>query len=155
MKKILFVCLGNICRSPMAEAIFNHKIKEKGLESYFLGDSAGTANYHVGDYPDPRTVETVSKNGIKIHHQGQQFKKKHTSAFHYLVAMDASNQQNMSREIGDNQTEVYLMRDFDPIEKGDVPDPYYGGIGGFDEVFDILDRSIENFIEFLKKEEGL
>ena len=155
MKKILFVCLGNICRSPMAEAIFNNKIKEKGLESYFLGDSAGTANYHVGDYPDPRTVETVSKNGIKIHHEGQQFKKKHTSAFHYLVAMDASNQQNMWREIGDNQTEVYLMRDFDPIEKGDVPDPYYGGIGGFDEVFDILDRSIENFIEFLKKEEGL
>ena len=146
MKKILFVCLGNICRSPMAEAIFNHKIQEKELSKHFVADSAGTANYHVGDYPDPRTVATVSKNGIKIHHQGQQFKKVHTAEFQYLIAMDSSNRQNMLREIGDDQVKVFLMRDFDPMEKGDVPDPYYGGTGGFDQVFDILNRSIEKFM---------
>ena len=86
MKKILFVCLGNICRSPMAEAIFNHKVKEKGLSDQYKGDSAGTANYHIGDQPDPRTVETVAKNGIKIHHYGQQFQRSHADEFDYLIA---------------------------------------------------------------------
>ena len=155
MKKILFVCLGNICRSPMAEAIFNHKIQEKGLSLQFKGDSAGTANYHVGDKPDPRTVDTVEKKGIKISHRGQQFKKFHADEFDYLVAMDSSNQKNMTLELHGLGKKVWLMRAFDPVENGDVPDPYYGGINGFDQVYDILDRSIENFIEFLKKEEGL
>ena len=152
MKKILFVCLGNICRSPMAEAIFNHKIREKGLENRFLGDSAGTANYHVGDLPDPRTVETVAKNGIKIHHYGQQFKKNHAEEFDYLIAMDRSNQKNMLAVLPDRSKEVHLMRDFDPVQNGDVPDPYYGGINGFDQVFEILDRSIDKLIDQLLTE---
>jgi len=155
MKKILFVCLGNICRSPMAEAIFNHKIAEKGLSDRFIGDSAGTSNYHIGDYPDPRTIETLSKNGIKIHHECQQFKRFHADEFEYLVAMDGSNQQNMEIELGVSDKKVFLIRDFDPAGKGDVPDPYYGGSDGFDQVYDLLDRSIENFIEFLKEEEKL
>ena len=152
MKKILFVCLGNICRSPMAEAIFNHKIDQKGLGDRFSGDSAGTANYHVGDLPDPRTVETVAKNGVKIHHYGQQFKKNHANEFDYLVAMDRSNQKNMLAELGNSDTHVFLMRDFDPIESGDVPDPYYGGINGFDKVYEILDRSIDKFIDHIAEE---
>ena len=155
MKKILFVCLGNICRSPMAEAIFNHKIEEKGLQDRFKADSVGTGNYHIGDHPDQRTVETVAKNKIKIHHLGQQFLRKHSNEFDYLVAMDSSNQRNMLIEMDGLDKRVYLMRDFDPIEKGDVPDPYYGGSSGFDDVFEILDRSIDAFIDFLKKEEGL
>lgn len=153
MKKILFVCLGNICRSPMAEAIFNHKIQEKGLSEHFIGDSAGTASYHIGDQPDPRTVETVAKNGIKIHHYGQQFKRNHAEEYDYLLAMDSSNQRNMLNELGETGKPVYLMRDFDPISKGDVPDPYYGGINGFDQVFEILDRSIDHFIDHLISED--
>lgn len=155
MKKILFVCLGNICRSPMAEAIFNHKVQEKGLGDVLNGDSAGTANYHVGDYPDPRTIETLSKKNIKIHHLGQQFVRNHAEEFDYLVAMDRSNKNNMMMELGDIPKRIYLMRDFDPIEGGDVPDPYYGSINGFDQVYEILDRSIEDFISFLKKESNL
>lgn len=151
MKKILFVCLGNICRSPMAEAIFNHKIHEKGLSDHFIGDSAGTADYHIGDQPDPRTVATVAKNEMKIHHYGQQFKRKHADEFDYLLAMDSSNQRNMLIELEGIDKRVHLMRDFDPIEKGDVPDPYYGGINGFDQVFEILDRSIDAFIDHLQK----
>ena len=157
MKKILFVCLGNICRSPMAEAIFNHKVNEIGLNDTLMADSAGTANYHVGEDPDPRTIDTVRKNNILIEHRGQQFKHHHASEFDYLVGMDHSNINNMMVELrGDHGEKVLLMRDFDPSGKGkDVPDPWYGGMGGFDNVYDILDRSIDELIAFLKKEHNL
>ena len=157
MKKILFVCLGNICRSPMAEAIFNHKVKEIGLYNALKADSAGTANYHVGDSPDPRTVETLRKKKIFIDHKGQQFKKNHADIFDYLVAMDHSNHSNMIRELQGHRAEkVLLMRNFDAKSKGsDVPDPYYGGLNGFEDVYQILDHSIDNFITFLRKEHQL
>jgi len=154
MKKILFVCLGNICRYPMAEAIFNHKIAQMGLSAHFQADSTGTANYHVGEDPDPRTVETVEKNNITISHKGQQFKKNHDSEFDYLIAMDQSNKENMLLELkATDQNQVMLMRDFDPAGKGkDVPDPWFGGMQGFDDVYGILDRSIEELIHYLRKE---
>ncbi|MEM0938897.1 MAG: low molecular weight protein-tyrosine-phosphatase [Bacteroidota bacterium] len=151
MKKILFVCLGNICRSPMAEAIFNHQVKKKGLMNYFLADSAGTANYHIGEDPDPRTIETVEKHHIAINHKGQQFEKMHAKAYDYLVAMDSSNRANMKIRLGNENKHIYLLREFDPKGYGDVPDPWYGGLKGFDEVYHILDRSIKEFMEFLQK----
>ena len=156
MKKILFVCLGNICRSPMAEAIFNHKVKTSGLGTQLISDSAGTANYHIGEKPDPRTTETLYKRGISIDHLGQQFRQDHGEGYDYIIAMDASNKKNILTEMrGSNDHKVYLMRDFDPVEKGDVPDPYYGGKRGFDDVFEILDRSIGELIVFIRKGSGL
>ncbi|MEM9339074.1 MAG: low molecular weight protein-tyrosine-phosphatase [Bacteroidota bacterium] len=156
MIKVLFVCLGNICRSPLAEAIFNHKINQKGLKSAVIADSSGTSNYHIGEAPDPRTIEIAEKNNIKIHHFGQQFKKKHADEFDYLVAMDASNRQNMIREIGSEPDFLYQMRTFDDIGKGgDVPDPYYGGADGFQKMYEILDRSCENLLQFIIKKHHL
>lgn len=156
MIKVLFVCLGNICRSPLAEAIFNKKVKLAGLDDAITGDSAGTAHYHVGENPDPRSVQIATHYETPISHKGQQFKKHHKEIFDYLVAMDRSNFQNMIAEMNDQPTHLYLMRDFDPEGKGkDVPDPYYGGDSGFDNVYQILDRSLDQFLAYVRKENDL
>lgn len=156
MKKILFVCLGNICRSPLAEAIFNRKLENEGLSTKLMADSAGTSDYHIGENPDPRTIEIAQKHQTPISHKGQQFKKHHKEEFDYLIAMDHSNLQNMIREMGENPFKLMLMRDFDPKGKGeDVPDPYFGGANGFENVYQILDRSIDEFLDFLRKEHDL
>ncbi len=156
MVKVLFICLGNICRSPLAEAIFNHKVDQKGLKSSILGDSAGTASYHVGEKPDPRTIEISQKNNVPISHFGVQFKKKHAKEFDYLLAMDYSNRQNIIREIGSEPDFLYQMRDFDDLAKGeDVPDPYYGGIDGFEYMFEILDRSTDKLLHYIIEQHNL
>lgn len=156
MIKILFVCLGNICRSPLAEAIFNEKLRKEGLNGYFIANSAGTAGYHIGENPDPRTIEIAEKHGIAIDHKGQQFKKDHQKVFDYLVAMDQSNLQNMILAMGQEPNNLMLMRDFDSEGKGkDVPDPWYGGMNGFENVYQILDRSLDEFLYFLKREHSL
>ena len=98
--KILFVCLGNICRSPLAEAVFKHQISKKGLENHFFADSAGTANYHVGHSPDPRTIRNALKNGVSIDHRGRQFSAADFEKFDLILAMDASNFDNIMRVSG-------------------------------------------------------
>lgn len=156
MIKVLFVCLGNICRSPLAEAIFNHKIAQNKLESKISCNSAGTANYHVGESPDPRTIEVANNHGIDVNHRGQQFKKADSGTYDYLLAMDHSNLSNMVYEIGNKPEHLLMMRDFDPMAKGtDVPDPWYGGMSGFEDVYQILDRSSDEFLQFLKEKHNL
>ena len=142
------MCLGNICRSPLAEAIFNERVRQKGLQDEFQSDSCGTANYHVGDWPDDRTIKCAHRNEILINHFGRQLKRDDLDKFDLILAMDGSNLQNILR-LGNesNRSKVKMMRDFDPKGKGDVPDPYYGGDKDFDEVFEILDRSIEVLIQ--------
>ncbi len=156
MIKIIFVCLGNICRSPLGEAICAHKIKELGLTNKIQCDSAGTANYHIGEPPDPRSVQSASDHGIPIHHRGQQFTRSLSSQFDYLIAMDQSNYQNMVAELGEKPSNLFLMRHFDlQNPEADVPDPYYGGAEGFENVFQILDRSVDEMLRYIIEKHNL
>ena len=152
MMKVLFVCLGNICRSPLAEAIFLHKIKEKGLENDFQASSCGTADYHIGDPPDPRTIRNAAKNGVDVNHVCRQFSNADLANFDMIVAMDKSNYFSILnlKNASANAHKIFLMREFDSRGTGeDVPDPYSGTERDFQEVFEILDRSTDGLIEYL------
>jgi len=151
MIKVLFICLGNICRSPLAEAVFNHKVKEKKLDKFIESDSCGTSNYHIGKSPDHRSIQTAQNRGILIDHAGRQLSRSDLEEFDYLIAMDQSNLDNikklMDRE-GLSHPHLYLMREFQPNPSHtDVPDPYYGEVEGFEEVYDILDEAMDHFLE--------
>ncbi|MEO1051683.1 MAG: low molecular weight protein-tyrosine-phosphatase [Bacteroidota bacterium] len=152
--KVIFVCLGNICRSPLAAAVFEEMVKKAGLENEFEIDSAGTSDYHIGESPDQRTLENAAKHGLVINNKGRQISRKDLINFDYIVAMDGANLKNIQKLDQTHQfaTKMFLMRDFDSIEKkGDVPDPYFGGEEGFENVYNIVKRSMENFLKELIK----
>ena len=152
--RILFVCLGNICRSPLAEAIFKHKIKQRDFAQHYASDSCGTSNYHIGGTPDSRTIANALKNGVTMDHLGRQLCAKDLEEYDYVLAMDNSNYQNILKLANGQHYsgKVALMRSYDPVGKGgEVPDPYYGGESHFQEVFDILDRTMDNFIQHLNE----
>jgi len=154
MIKVLFVCLGNICRSPLAEGIFNHKIKSLGLNDKFKSDSAGTSDFHIGELPDERTLKCASKYGIKINHRGRQVNRTDFRDFDYILAMDEHNLRNLNslkERLNFPEKNIFLMRDFVPDWQGmSVPDPYYGGDEGFEEIYRILDEAIDGFLEKIK-----
>ncbi|WP_395054375.1 low molecular weight protein-tyrosine-phosphatase [Flavobacterium sp.] len=139
--KILMVCLGNICRSPLAEGILASKLpKDK-----FIIDSAGTGNWHVGNKPDERSIATAKKNGIDISHQkGKHFNTSFFETYDYIYVMDNSNYDNVialaKTENHKNKVQLILDELF-PGENVDVPDPYYGLQNGFDMVYEMLDDS--------------
>ena len=153
--KVLFVCLGNICRSPLGAAILKKKLKEKGMDSWVEVDSCGTSNYHIGNNADPRTIANASRHGVPIQHCARQLTAKDIESFDFIFAMDRSNYENIVRLSNgrDLSHKVKMMREFDPLSKGgEVPDPYHGGEKDFQEVFDILDRSTEKFTAYLTDE---
>ncbi len=154
-KRVLFVCLGNICRSPLAEAVFNHHVKTMKLEGVFSADSCGTSNYHIGDPPDPRTVRNATKNGVMMNHRGRQLSWKDLDEYDLILAMDSQNHRNILHIANAaHETKIKFLRDFDPEGPGDVPDPYYGDEKDFQLVFEIVDRSIRNLILKLINEES-
>lgn len=141
--KVLFVCLGNICRSPLAEGVFRHQIAEAGLADQVEVDSAGTAGYHVGDLPDHRSRQTAQAHGITLAHRGRQVKVRDFTDFDYLLAMDQDNLyqlQRMAPGPGERR-KVHLFREWDPAGSGEIPDPYYGTRADFEEVFLLCDRA--------------
>lgn len=138
--KILMVCLGNICRSPLAEGILQSKVG-----SGVFVDSAGTAGYHVGNLPDSRSIEVARKHGLDITNQRcRKFTKEDFDNFDVIYAMDSSNYQNilmLVRNEADEAKVKMILNESHPSENRSVPDPYYGGDDGFENVYQMLDEA--------------
>lgn len=150
--KICFVCLGNICRSPTAEGIFQHLVDERGLSDYFEIDSAGTSAYHEGESANSKSQRTANNHGITLHSRARRFKSFDLDHFDLILAMDNENYGNINRMSSDeHKAKIGRMRDFDPDPgDGQVPDPYYGGSRGFENVFQIVKRSCEHLLNELE-----
>ncbi len=151
--RVCFVCLGNICRSPTAEAVFAHLVNEEGLADRFVIDSAGTGAWHAGEPAHPDTRAAARARGIEVTSIARQFTRADFDRFDYVVAMDRQNRANLERLAAGHT--VHLFRDFDPASpKGaEVPDPYYEG--GFDRVFDICEAAARGFLAHLRETHGL
>ena len=150
--RVLFVCMGNICRSPLAEAVFRHLVRERGVEHRFEIDSAGTSGYHEGDPPDPRSVATARSRGITVAGASRPISHRDLDEFDYVIVMDAENRSDVDRlrAGAGGAARVHRLREWDPEGRGlDVPDPYYGGARGFEDVHDIVERSCKALLDHL------
>ncbi len=155
MKKLLFVCMGNICRSPAAEGAMRSLVDKEGLASQIICDSAGTIGYHVGAPPDHRMTEHALNRGLKLQHAARKFIKADFERFDYILAMDKSNYRDiLSLDLeGKYSQKVFMMTDFcRSIKADEVPDPYYGGATGFELVLDIVCDGAQGLLEKVKKE---
>ena len=149
---VLFVCLGNICRSPAAEAIFQSLINDKGISNQFVVDSAGTGSWHVGKKADSRMRFAAKQRSINITSHARQIREDDFCKFKYILVMDNSNFKNVldfkNRVKGSDFAEILKIQDFSSIfAEKEVPDPYFGGDAGFDHVLDILEDSVSCFLE--------
>jgi protein-tyrosine phosphatase len=153
MKRVLFVCLGNIIRSPLAEHLFRQQIEREGRSSEYQADSAGTAAWHVGEAPDPRMRKTAEGHGLSYTGQARQVEPQDFEDFDLIIAMDSSNFKNLLEltQSDGQRAKVRLMREFDSqADEMDVPDPYYGGSEGFENTFEIVRRSVEGLVAALE-----
>jgi protein-tyrosine phosphatase len=154
MVQVLFVCLGNICRSPMAEGVFRHLVAEAKMIDLVSADSAGTGPWHVGKSPDKRGRATAARNGIDISSQrARQIAADDFAAFDYVLAMDGDNLATLLRDAPSAyQDRVQLFLNFGTANQGgDVPDPYYGGPEGFDEVFEMVQDAAQELLRHIQQ----
>ena len=155
----MFVCLGNICRSPLAEGVFRKLVHDHGLEDRFEIRSTGTGGWHVGSCADARMIATARRRGVDLdEHVGAQFQQKDLETYDHIFVMDKSNLNDVLFLDRDDRYghKVRLFREFDP-EPDDfqVPDPYYGGQDGFDHVYEIADRTARTLLHRLIEEHDL
>jgi protein-tyrosine phosphatase len=153
MTRLLFVCLGNIIRSPLAENLFRFQAEQAGVDGKYSVDSAGTAAYHIGEPPDPRMRKTAESHGVKNGGTARQVRESDFDQFDWVIAMDGSNRRDLLEIAGspDKREKIRLMREFDPEpDDPDVPDPYYGGPEGFENTYQIVERSVRGLLETLE-----
>ena len=156
--KLLFVCLGNICRSPAAEGVFLHQLNERGLNDRFVVDSAGTGGWHVGNPADRRMQAAASRRGIKLPSRARQISLDDLSTFDLVLTMDDDNLmavQALAKEAGSRATaSIKPMLSFArSFSEAEVPDPYYGGESGFEHVLDLLEDACSNLLDELSRQE--
>ena len=155
VKKILFVCLGNICRSPAAEGIFNQKIKERDLEKLFVVDSAGTGSWHVGNLPDKRMRSTALSRGIELTSRSRQIEENDLYEFDQILVMDKDNLDAVKSLTKDQNnpvnSKIKLILSYSKKSKSDeVPDPYYGGEDGFPLVLDLIEDACASLLNHIR-----
>jgi protein-tyrosine phosphatase len=152
--KVLFVCMGNICRSPTAHGVFRHLVRESGLEALIEIDSAGTHAYHVGEPPDRRARETARSRGIDIGDlRARRAEPEDFHYFDYVLAMDQDNYHSLSRICPPGvESKLALFMDFAPeLRRREVPDPYYGGQQGFEQVFDMVEAAARGLLDDISR----
>src|SRR5688500_9197236 len=160
--RVLFVCLGNICRSPLAEGVFRSLVRSRGLDAHYHVDSAGTGAWHVGEAPDPRSIAVALKNGVRLTGQARQVEAADLEDFGYLIAMDRQNLTELralargTRAAHGASAAIHLLREFDPEpEDQQVPDPYHGGQEGFDRVYAMVVRACAGLLDTLEERRAL
>jgi protein-tyrosine phosphatase len=146
--RILFVCLGNICRSPTAEGVMRRLVREEGLEDEIEIDSAGTGGWHVGAPPDQRATETARRRGTTLEGAARRFEPADFERFDLILAMDAENKRDLLAIAPDDEARA-KVRMFLSGDR-DVPDPYYGGAGGFEEVLDLVEEAARELLTELR-----
>lgn len=157
---VLFVCMGNICRSPTAEAVFQQKVRKAGLDDVVEVDSAGTHAYHVGDPPDPRSVRHAAARGYDMKGlTGRQLSTYDAERFDYVIAMDRGNYNRIVQEFGGSdegqRAEVRMFLEFAPdVAELEVPDPYQGGSTGFEHVLDLIEEASEGLLAEIRERVG-
>lgn len=157
--RLLFVCLGNICRSPTGAGTMRRLVAEAGLADRIEIDSAGTGSWHVGEPPDARSSAAARTRGIELDGLARQVTPADFAEFDLLLAMDAENLRVLRDRAPDDEarTKIRLLREFDPASRPDdldVPDPYYGGADGFDRVLDLVDSACRGLLEAIRSERG-
>lgn len=151
--RVLFVCLGNICRSPSAEGVFRQVVREAGLEDRIAIDSCGTGHWHVGKAPDSRAIAAARKRGIDISDlRARQFSSEDLDSFDYVLVMDRQNLADVRDVWRQNGgTEPALFLEYGSSAHDEVPDPYYGGDQGFEHVLDLINEASENLLETIRE----
>ena len=155
MVKVLFVCLGNICRSPTAEGVFREVVRQQGLDEVVQIDSAGTHAYHIGDPPDPRAQAAALRRGVDLSTlRGRQATSRDIETFDYILAMDRQNLANLLAISPSGQDhKIRLFLEFaESRPEREVPDPYFGGSSGFDRVLDMIEEASAGLLEHIRRE---